>query len=198
MTSTKPIEQILEVLGNWGAFSGVRWSVQPQTPKHQLSMSLIVPGKGLFDCWDTPILDITLSGQRLLLGYPCCNSLSFFSLLTCLQLVTPQRLETLIYQYVNMRNFPCSGKLACRNSEMCRLVHMLNGQIPCWVASVPFGGQLLGTWSSARGKQQSVEELLSCPPPNKVWAWASSPMSTVRVKEQDHSKGVGGRLGSCC
>lgn len=79
MTSTKPTEKILEVLGNWGAFSGVRWSVQPQTPKYQMSMSFIVPCKGVFECWDIPILDTTLSGQRLLLGYPCCNSLSFFS-----------------------------------------------------------------------------------------------------------------------
>lgn len=98
-----------------------------------------------------------------------------------------------------MRNFHCSGKLVCRNSRMCRLTHMPNGQIPCWVESVPFGGQFLGTQSLARGKQQPVEELLPCSIPQYCLGLGLQPHEhQLESKSRISSKGVGGRLENCC
>lgn len=94
------------------------------------------PVNGVFVCWDIPIPDGTLLGQRPLVipvDYPC-SILFLFSVLTCLQLVTPWRSATLIY--IKWWRGQRRGTLACRNLGKYKLEQLPDGQITCWAVSL--------------------------------------------------------------
>lgn len=117
-----------------------------------------------------------------------------FSVLTCLQLVTPWRPETLIYikwgTGKGVGHWP-AGTRGCVGLGICLMTRSPAGLYPC-------GWQLPGHLEFSRGQAELVDKLLPCPRPapfltlNYPWAWGFSPLSTSDSQRTSVLKMVGG------
>lgn len=159
-----------------------------QTPEYHLSVSLIVSSQGCICSlgYSNPGCHIVRPGASVWLSLFQLSFLFQFWLVFSWWL---WRSETWFRQYEELAK---SGKLACRNSGMCRLVHRPSSQIPwdwkhaLWLC--PCCWQLLGHLEFSRGQAGAGWRIIARPrppwPPALPGPGASAPWSPVRVKGQ--------------